>query len=106
MLCMVDSGSTSTFINKSVAKKMKLFIIPKLKSICLPDPNQKAQIVGEVVINLTLKNKTHSVIIEVIDQFFVDLIIGKDILRKYNKVTFNFKGSNDELIIGTDHRGH
>ena len=39
-------------------------------------------------------------IVEVIDKLFVDIIIGKDILKKYKKVTFNFKGPQNELVIG------
>ena len=57
---MIDSGSTSTFLNKSIAKKLKLFIIPKQKSISLADPNQKAKIIGEVVVDIELNGYIHS----------------------------------------------
>ena len=98
---MIDSGSNSTFINKSPANKLKLPIILKNKTVSLADPNHKANIIGEVIIDITLNNIKHnSVIVEVIDTLFVDLIIGKDILSKHKKVTFNFNGSENELLIG------
>ena len=94
---MIGSGSNSTFINKSTANKLKLPIILKNKTVSLADPN----IIGEVIIDITLNNIKHnSVIVEVIDTLFVDLIIGKDILSKHKKVTFNFNGSENELLIG------
>ena len=99
---MIDSGSVFTFINKTIAKKkMKLYIIPKSKTVSLADPNQRAHIIGETVVNITLNGTTHTgVTVDVIDNLFVDLIIGKDLMRKYDKVTFKFNGPNEELIIG------
>ena len=37
---------------------------------------------------------------EVIKDLFTDIIIGKDILKKYNKVTLKFNGPGAELVIG------
>ena len=98
---MIDSGSISTFMNKSMAKKLNLFIIPKNKSVSLADENQKAQIVGEVIVNLKLNNNTYNgIVVEVIDGLFIDFIVGKDIHRKHNKVVFKFNGPQKGLIIG------
>ena len=88
-------------MNKSMAKKLNLFIIPKNKSVSLADENQKAQIVGEVIVNLKLNNNTNNgIVVEVIDGLFIDFIVGKDILRKHNKVVFKFNGPQKGLIIG------
>ena len=97
---MIDSGSISTFIDKSIANKLKLPIIPKTKIISLANPDLKANIIGEVTIDTALNNIKHnSVTVEVIDKLFIDIIIGKDILKKHKKVTFKFNGSENELII-------
>lgn len=98
---MIDSGSISTFIDKSVANKLDLFIIPKQKTISLADPKQKARIIGEVIVDVTLNNRVRSSkVVEVIDGLFIGFIVGKDILQKYNKVTFKFNGPQEELIVG------
>ena len=38
--------------------------------------------------------------VEVIKDHFTDIIIGKDILKKYHKVTLKFNGPGAELVIG------
>ena len=48
---MIDSGSVSTFIDKSVARRLKLNILPKSKTVALADLNQTTKITGEVVID-------------------------------------------------------
>ena len=61
---MIGSGSNSTFINKSTANKLKLPIILKNKTVSLADPNHKANVIGEVIIDITLNNiKNNSVIV-------------------------------------------
>ena len=98
---MIDSGSISTFIDKSITNKLKLPIIPKSKIISLANPDLKANIIGEVTTDITLNNIKHnSVVVEVKDKLFIDIIIGKDILKKHKKVTFKFNDSENELIIG------
>ena len=83
---MIDSSSISTFTDKSIATKLKLPIIPKSKIISLANPDLKANITGEVTIDITLNNIKHnSVVVEVIDKLFIDIIIGKDILKKHKK---------------------
>ena len=39
-------------------------------------------------------------ILEVIKDQFIDIVIGKDILKKHNKVIMKFNGPGDELICG------
>ena len=52
-------------------------------------------------IDVQLNSHTHSRIhVEVIDNLFVELIVGKDIMKEHRKVTFNFQGPRDELMIG------
>lgn len=57
---MVDSGSICTYINHTLAEKLKLFIIPKAKFVTLADSNQKAKVIGEVVVDLKLQDVTHT----------------------------------------------
>ena len=98
---VIDSGNCLTFINKNAAIKLKLIISPRSKCVSLADPTCKAQVIGKVVVDLTLDSQLYScVVMEVLVCLFVDIIIGKDILQKHKKVTLNFSGSNGELIVG------
>ena len=97
---MIDSGSTYTHISKSLAEQRQLFILPKKGSIPLAD-NTKARIVGEVVINLEISGHKHNAVVaNVIEDLFIDLIVGKDILKRHKKVVMQFDGPGDELVIG------
>ena len=72
---MTDSRSISTFIDKSIANTLKLPIIPKSKIISLANPDLKANIIGEVTIDITLNNIKHnSVVVEVIDKLLMKKI--------------------------------
>ena len=98
---MIDSGSSSTFIKESVAEKLKLYIIPRKKTISLADSKHVAKIIGEVVINIEINGQEHrGVVAEVIKNLCTDIIIGKDRLKKHRKVVFNFNGPEEDLIIG------
>ena len=97
---MIDSGSTHTHISKALAEQRQLFILPKKGSIPLAD-NKKARIVGEVVVNVEISGHKHNAVVaNVIDDLFIDMIVGKDILKKHKKVTMQFDGPGDELVIG------
>ena len=65
-------------------------------------PNQHAKIVGEAILDISLSNKTHSgMIVELIKDIFINIVIGKDILKMYNKMIIKFNGPGDKLNIGT-----
>ena len=101
MQAMVDSGSSGTFINKSAAEKLNLFIMPKSKTIPLADKKSVAKIIGEVVINIDINGHEHrGVVAEVIKNLCTDIIIGRDIQRKHSRVILNFNGPREELVIG------
>lgn len=98
---MVDSGSVRTFISKNTARKLKLFVIPKLKTVALADPNHHAKIIGETVVDISLNGKNHhAMTVEVIKDLFTDMIVGKDLLKQYKTVTLKFDGPREELVIG------
>ena len=95
---MVDSGSTNTHMGKQLAEKRGLYILPKEGSVPLAD-KQKAIISGEVVVDIEIGGHKHKgVVVNVIDNLFIDLIIGKDILKRHKKVTMQFDGPEEELV--------
>ena len=98
---LMDSGSVRTFMSGKIAKQLDLFILPAQRTVRLADQKLHAKIIGEVVVDLQLEDNRHTgVVVEVIRDLFTDLIIGKDIQKKYSKVTYEFGGPKDELVIG------
>ena len=80
---------------------MNLYIIPKKRSIPLADNKQSAEIIGEVIINIEINGQVHrGVTVEVIKDLCIDIIIGRDRLRKHRRVIFNFDGPGEDLVIG------
>ena len=68
---------------------------------------KKARIIGEVIIDMTLHNNTHSsIVVEVIGGLFIDFLMEKDILKKYNKVIFKFDESQKKNVyrLQRDHQ--
>ena len=56
---MVDSGSSNTYISKKSANRLGLFILPKSERIPMADPNHKAQIIGEVVVDIAINGRLY-----------------------------------------------
>ena len=98
---LVDSGSSNTFVDHSYAKKRRMYIMPKQRTIPLADKRLSAKIIGEVVINIEINGKEHrGVVAEVIENLCVDVIFGTDRLMKHRRVIFNYNGPEGDLIIG------
>ena len=84
---MIGSGSVSTSIRKT-------------KTLSLADPSHKAKIICEVVVNIEVNGCQHTgMVVEVSDNLFIDLIVGKDILKKHSKVILKFNGPQKELVV-------
>ena len=98
---MLDSGSDRTYMKTSIANKLKLYIIPKNKTVKLADDNTSATIRVDVVINLKFNSTIHeSIVLELIDDLCVEILVGKDVMMKHKKIILNFNGSKEELVVG------
>ena len=85
----------------TLAKRLKLIIFPKEKTVPLADDNHVANIVGEVIVEVEVNGIKHSnVVVEIIENLCTDVIIGRDILGLHKKVVLNFNGPREELVIG------
>ena len=98
---MIDTGSSETFMDLTVAQKRKLTIFEKNRSIPLADKTHSAKIVGEVIVELELNGRTHkNIVIELVKDLCTDVIIGRDVLGEHKQVVLNFNGPQEELVIG------
>ena len=104
---MIDTGSGATYLSKKKAENLNLYIKPKRGTVTLADPLYKANIVGKVVVYIAINGHTRgSVVVEVLQKSFIDLIVGRDILSKHNKVVLEFGGSKEDLVLGPSKERH
>ena len=97
---MIDSGSELSFMSDKVANRLKLYVIPIKKQVTLADPSHSTEVVGEVVTDIMINNKTYiGQVIYVLKKLFVDVILGKDFMKKHKSVTFNFQGTELPLTL-------
>ena len=96
---MIDSGSVRNFIKKNAARKSNL-VITKQKNNCPGRPNQRAKIIGEAIVVISLSY----------DTFWQNSWSNQGPIHRYrhwkrqpkkhNKVVMKFNGPADEFIIG------
>ena len=97
---MIDTGSGGTYMRSSVARKLKLPIIPHEKTVPLAASGQN-KIKGAVIADMGVNGSFHKgAIVEVIDNLFIEMIIGRDIMGKHKRVVLNFDGPREDLVIG------
>ena len=95
---LIDTGSDLSFISEKVADKLKLFILPISRSVTLADCTQSCTVVGEVVLDITVNGTLYSgQVLSVLNNLFVETIIGKDIMKKHKSVTLHFEGPKPAL---------
>ena len=98
---MIDTGSGGTYMKSSVARKLELPIIPHEKTVPLAASGQNAKIKGVVLADIEVNGSLHKgAIVEVIDNLFIDMIVGRDIMGKHKRVVLNFDGPREDLVIG------
>ena len=98
---MIDTGSSETFMDLTVAQIRKFTIFEKNRSIPLADKTHSAKIVGQVIVELELNGCTHkNIVIELVKDLCTEVIIGRDVLGEHKQVVLNFNGPQEELVIG------
>ena len=95
-----DSGSDISFISQKLVNQLNLFVIPTKNSVKLADRTPSSSIIGEVVIDVVINNKPYAgLTVSVMRNLCVDLLMGKDFMKKHKSVTFQFDGSLPALLF-------
>ena len=99
---MVDSGSVACFISRKTAKRLNLFVIPSDRQVTMADASHKSAIDGEAIVDMTLNGKLYTgLTVGIVKNLFIDLILGKDFLKRHKQVTFQFNGSLAPLELAS-----
>ena len=97
---LIDSASSDSFIDYSLARSLKLKITPTGRSITLATSSASAQVRGVCKANITLHDNVYpNTQLEVIDKLCSDLILGLDFQRQHSAVILQYGGSKPELKV-------
>lgn len=101
--CLVDTGSSDSFINLSVVNQFKLKSIPSEShggSVNLAAGKQAASVYGSCRVSLDVFGEHHvDVPLKVLDSLCTDMILGIDFLSKHKSLHINFGGEGAEIKV-------
>ncbi|XP_026322807.1 uncharacterized protein LOC113232347 [Hyposmocoma kahamanoa] len=97
---LIDTGSSVSFIDRSIARMMKLQQRPYKHTINLASLSHTSTVNCVCFATLEINNHIYKQRpFLVIDNLCADVIIGHDILRNHSKLEFQFGGSRQPLHI-------
>ncbi|CAH0722676.1 unnamed protein product, partial [Brenthis ino] len=97
---LVDTGSSVSFINASVARIMKLHKKPCKQTVNLASLNQVSFAEGVCFATITMNKHTYKqTLLLVVDNLCADVIVGHDLLKHHSSIHFNLGGPGEPLEI-------
>ena len=101
---LIDTGSSDSFIDKSIAEKLQFSIQQCNRTISLASSYSTVQTLGVVTVSkLNLQEFSYeNFSFQVLNGLCCDAIIGHDLFRFHRNVIVNFGGEGKDITIGTD----
>ncbi len=98
---LVDTGSTNTYLDTKIAKRLKLNLVPNLSSVTLASSNSVVKSHNSALVSeLSVLGFSHSDLkIATLDGLCCDMIIGHDLLSHHRNLVINFGGNRPDLQI-------
>ncbi|XP_031333911.1 uncharacterized protein LOC116163922 [Photinus pyralis] len=97
---LVDTGSSVSFINRKIARLMKLRQKPCTQSVNLASLNQVSVVEGICFANITMnKHNYRQIPLLIVDNLCADVIVGHDLLKEHSKIEFELGGPHEPLRI-------
>ena len=98
---LIDSGSSNSFINKSICDSLNLNPTKFNKqSVCMASKTCVSETIGSLNLNLELAgHKYTNVEFQVMPNLCCDAIVGHDILKLHQKLEINFQGKLPTLVV-------
>ncbi len=87
---LIDTGSTETYIDSRIARKLDLTLQPEFKSVKLASTSS-VRTDGAACVDIKINNQCfNNVKISVLPDLCCDVIVGHDFLSNYSKLTVQF----------------
>lgn len=97
---LVDSGSSSSFIDADFANNLNLTILPSRDVITLANRGSHNQLLGVCYVDLTINESVYKKVkLGVFKSLCAQVLLGGDFLRKHSQVIFKFKTNGQDLVI-------
>ena len=97
---LIDSGSSTSFVNKSIADQLNLKILPSSLEVLMASTTLSMKIEGTCYVNLRIQNREYkNICLSVINNLCSDVIIGHDILENFKTVKIDFGGTEETLHV-------
>ena len=97
---LIDSGSSHSFIDERIIKKLKLCVHPLSQDISLALSMAKACVLGHCFADINLNDLSYiAMCLGVINFFCCDVILGMDFQKEHRSVNIKFGGSKPDLVI-------
>ncbi|CAK1590069.1 unnamed protein product [Parnassius mnemosyne] len=97
---LIDTGSSVSFINKTLAQNMNLKMRPHKQAISLASLSHISFVEGITYAIINLDKHTYSnQPLLIVNNLCADVILGHDLLKSHKTLEFNFEGSRDSLKI-------
>ena len=88
---LIDTGSSDSYLSKSLANKLNLKIRPKHTTVSMAESSVEVNSIGYAAVNITLKDFLYKdVKLTILDHFCCDVIIGQDILSQHESLVIAF----------------
>ena len=97
---LLDTGSSSSFIDESLAKSMKVPISCRQGSVSMASTLCSSKIVGSCQVSIQLKESDyHNIELFILPSLCSDVILGQDFLKRHASLTIEFGGEKQPITI-------
>lgn len=97
---LIDTGSTESFISKSITDKIGLKIVPSNSVVSMASTSLQTQICGYCIVELIVKGKLYpNSKLSVMPDLCKDIILGQDFMKQHESISVKFGGSDPPLHI-------
>ena len=97
---LVDSGSTSSFINPEIVQKLNLPILASKQVITMASSPLSSSTEGHCFVQLKVKDNLYSDFkLSVLPNLCTNVILGRDFMRLHKSVEFGLNGSRPKLTV-------
>ncbi|XP_054267292.1 uncharacterized protein LOC128989427 [Macrosteles quadrilineatus] len=98
--CLIDTGSTSSFVNLKFVQLNKIKMYNESGQVSLAASNMKSNVHGFVKINLNLLNHNYNNFkLTVLEDLCTDVLIGHDIMKLHSNIQVWFGGKKPPLLV-------
>lgn len=97
---LIDTGSTTSFINDKLVQKLKLKIEPMTGNVTMASTVVQSSINGRCFVNIELLNNVYrNVELLVLPDLCANVILGHDLLSQHSTVSLTFGGDKPPLAV-------